>query len=253
MMLTNLADVVRSSGLKVIELPGWKTRGHGQMTAVEAIICHYTAGPKTGAYPSLNTVLDGRPGLDGPLAQLGLGRDLAVRVIAAGVCYHAGAVFETWQNNWHAIGIEAEATGVDPWPADMYDAYVELCAALRRGYDVPNARVLGHKEVAAPKGRKPDPNFNMVTFRARVSVAYAVKPKPNDPQEEPEMTPDQLKTVLTAVLDAQRKGDDKYEAQAESWRIAAEGLAAKMFADGAEAADVQKAVFAFLRPLWSGE
>ena len=179
MMLTNLADVVRTSGLKVIEVPGWKTRGHGQMTSVEAIICHHTAGPKTGAYPSLDTVVDGRPGLDGPLAQLGLGRDCAVRIIAAGVCYHAGAVFETWQNNWHAIGIEAEATGVDPWPADQYDAYVKLCAALRHGYGVPNARVLGHKEVAKPKGRKPDPNFDMASFRAKVSVAYAVKPNQN--------------------------------------------------------------------------
>lgn len=171
MMLTDLADVVRRSGLKVVEVSGWKTRGHGQMTSVEAIICHHTAGPETGNYPSLGVVRDGRPGLDGPLSQLGLGRDGTVYVIAAGVSYHAGATFYTWQNNWHAIGIEAEATGTDPWPKVQYDAYVRLCRALVNGYGVPVSRVLGHKEVAKPAGRKPDPNFDMAAFRAAVSRA----------------------------------------------------------------------------------
>ena len=38
MMLTDLADVLRAAGLKVQEIAGWTTRGHGQMTDVEAII-----------------------------------------------------------------------------------------------------------------------------------------------------------------------------------------------------------------------
>jgi len=169
MMLTDLADVLRAAGLKVQEVAGWKTRGHGQMTSVETIVCHHTAGPKTGNYPSLGTVRDGRPGLDGPLAQLGLARDGTWLVIAAGVCWHAGVVFESWQNNWHAIGIEAEGTGVDPWPAVQYDSYVTGVRALRLHYGVPLAHVLGHKEVAKPLGRKTDPNFNMDTFRAKVA------------------------------------------------------------------------------------
>lgn len=174
-MLTNLAAVVRTSGLKVVEVAGWRTRGHGQMTSVEAIICHHTAGAPTGDYPSLGVVRDGRAGLAGPLSQLGLGRSGTVYVIAAGVCYHAGATFFTWQNNWHAIGIEAEATGTADWPSVQYNAYVRLCAALRHGYGVPNPRVLGHKEVAKPLGRKPDPNFNMDTFRRKVAEVYAGK------------------------------------------------------------------------------
>ncbi|CAF1523055.1 unnamed protein product, partial [Rotaria sordida] len=27
-MLTNLADILRRAGLRVLEQPGWKTRGH---------------------------------------------------------------------------------------------------------------------------------------------------------------------------------------------------------------------------------
>lgn len=197
MMLTNLATLLRAGGLKVTEVAGWKTRGHGQMTSVEAIVCHHTAGPKTGNYPSLAVVRDGRTGLAGPLSQLGLGRDGTVYVIAAGVCYHAGATFETWQNNWHAIGIEAEATGTDDWPAVQYQAYVKLCAVLRRGYDVPNARVLGHKEVAKPKGRKPDPNFDMAAFRSAVAAAYS-KPSttPTTPTEDNDMTPEQYAGLI---------------------------------------------------------
>lgn len=91
MMLTDLATVLRAAGLKVQEVPGWKTRGHGQMTSVETIACHHTAGPKTGNYPSLGVVRDGRPGLDGPLAQLGLARDGTWLVIAAGASPSARA------------------------------------------------------------------------------------------------------------------------------------------------------------------
>lgn len=191
MMLTNLASVLRAGGLKVTEVAGWKTRGHGQMTAVEAIVCHHTAGPKTGNYPSLAVVRDGRTGLAGPLSQLGLGRDGTVYVIAAGVCYHAGATFYTWQNNWHAIGIEAEADGVSAWPAVQVDAYARLNAALCKGYGVPVARVLGHKEIAKPKGRKTDPNLDMNQLRA--ATARALNTGDDD------VTPEQMTTLVNAA------------------------------------------------------
>lgn len=216
MMLTNLADMLRAAGMKVEEVPGWKTRGHGQMTDVDAIVCHHTAGPKTGNYPSLSVVRDGRPDLDGPLAQLGLGRDGTVFVIAAGVCYHAGVVFETWQDNWHAIGIEAEGTGVDPWPTVQYQAYAHLVAALRRAYGVPNDRVVGHKEIAKPKGRKSDPNFDMASFRSAVNLAYTGMTKPPTDTTEDEMTPAQmieLKNFIEARTKAYAIANNNYTRQ----------------------------------------
>jgi hypothetical protein len=172
MWLTNLADVIREhTNLRVIEEPGWEQRGHGPMTSVECIVAHHTAAAAKAyvenPYPSLRTVRDGRPGLDGPLAHLGLQRDLAVRVIAAGRCSHAGVVFWPWQSNPNAIGIEAEHDGVSPWPDDLYGAYVELVAGLVKGYRPPHG-VWGHKEIAKPKGRKTDPNFPMSEFRADV-------------------------------------------------------------------------------------
>lgn len=168
-MLTDLAAVLRAAGLKVQEIDGWKTRGHGGMSGVESIMCHHTAGAKTGNYPSLGVVRDGRPGLDGPLAQLGVARDGTWLVIAAGLCWHAGVVFERWQENPRSLGIEAEATGTDPWPAVQYDSYVAGVRALKDHYGVPLAHVVGHKEAAKPAGRKSDPNFDMDDFRAEVA------------------------------------------------------------------------------------
>lgn len=170
-MLTDLATALRAAGLEVVEVPGWQSRGHGHMYSVETIVCHHTATASSAAgdYPSLGIVRDGRPDLSGPLAQLGLARSGAVYVIAAGVSYHAGEVWSTWMDNWHAIGIEAEHDGISPWPAAQVDAYARLVAALRAHYDIPLARVLGHKEVCQPAGRKTDPNFDMDTFRARVA------------------------------------------------------------------------------------
>ena len=165
-MLTDLADAARASGLPVVEEPGWRTRSHGPMADVLAIVCHHTAGPRTGDAPSLGTVRDGRPDLRGPLAQLFLARSGTVHVISAGLCWHTGATLQPWQGNASAIGIEAEATGRDAWPPVQYDAYLRLCLALAGRYRVPVERVLGHKEIAAPRGRKSDPNFDMGGFRA---------------------------------------------------------------------------------------
>lgn len=171
--LTDLADACRKSGLRVVEVSGWQTRGHGPMSTVETIVAHHTATPKTapGDYPSLRIVRDGRPGLPGPLAQLGLGRDGTVYVIAAGVSYHAGETWTVAQNNWHAIGIEAEHDGLSAWPADQYAAYARLCKALCQHYRLAPSDVRGHKEVAAPAGRKIDPNFDMGQFRNAVAEA----------------------------------------------------------------------------------
>ena len=178
LMLTDLADVLRNANLNVIEVTGWETRGHGGMKSVQSILVHHTAGPADGDFPSLETVRDGRPDLSGPLAQLGLGRTGRWYVIAAGRCYHAGATIDdSLFANSYAIGIEAEGTGVPEdntdhkyWPKVQWQSYVRGVRALQTAYGVPSKRVLGHKEAAAPLGRKTDPNFSMEEFRAALEA-----------------------------------------------------------------------------------
>lgn len=195
-MLTDLADACRRSGLAVVEEPGWQGRGHGQMTAVTAIVCHHTAGPRSGELPSLRVVRDGRADLPGPLAQLMLSRSGVVHVIAAGLCWHAGNTWTRAQSNGYAIGIEAEATGVDPWPPAQYAAYARLCRALADHYRVPYGAIQGHKEVCKPAGRKSDPNFDMAAFRALVARIGqpSTAPAPT-PSEEDDMNAEQARQL----------------------------------------------------------
>lgn len=171
MLLTDLADVLRRGGLDVEEMAGWRDRGQGQMSGVRTIMCHHTAGAPSGEAPSLNTVMFGRPGLEGALSHLVLGRSGTWYVVAAGLCWHAGVTFTSDQANAWAIGIEAEATGVDAWPNEQYRSYVRGCRVLADHYQVPVDRVLGHKEVAKPAGRKIDPNFDMNAFRRAITAA----------------------------------------------------------------------------------
>jgi peptidoglycan hydrolase-like protein with peptidoglycan-binding domain len=174
--LTWLADVLKDAGLKVAQQPGWQTRGK-PMGTVRGVMCHHTAGPKTGNMPSLGIVTNGRPGLSGPLAQLGLGRDGTFYVIAAGRANHAGA--GVWKGiatgNSSFIGIEAENQGIagDPWPAVQIDAYKRGVAAILAKLGADASMCCGHKEYATPKGRKVDPSFDMDAFRKDVATIMA--------------------------------------------------------------------------------
>lgn len=166
MMLTDLADALRAGGLTVKGVPGWRERGHGPMADVRGVTCHHTAG-----LDSLRVVVDGRPGLDGPLAHLYLDREGVFHVVAAGLCWHAGESRDPSYTNSHRIGIEAEALGTgaaSDWPRAQMDAYRAGCRALADHYGFAVSQVLGHKETCAPVGRKTDPSFDMAAFRRQI-------------------------------------------------------------------------------------
>jgi peptidoglycan hydrolase-like protein with peptidoglycan-binding domain len=182
--LTWLAKVLRDAGLIVAEQPNWQTRGLGDVGPTKGVLCHHTAGPAKGNMPSLGTITNGRPDLQGPLAQLGLGRDGTWYVVAAGRCNHAGK--GSWQGvtsgNTNFIGIEAENTGLppdSPWPNAQMDSYRRGVAAILTEIKAKPIMCAGHKEYALPKGRKDDPDFDMVAFRAAVAaIMDGTTPKP---------------------------------------------------------------------------
>lgn len=182
--LTWLPGVLRGAGLNVIEVPGWQTRGHGDMGKVAGILCHHTCGPLHGDLADLNVLVKGRPDLAGPLCNLGLGRSGTIWMIAAGRGYHAGA--GAWQGitdgNSRLIGIEAENTGesrgarADTWPDVQMEAYAKACAAILLHIKARPIMVAGHKEYARPIGRKDDPSFEMAAFRARIAAIMGQGP-----------------------------------------------------------------------------
>jgi peptidoglycan hydrolase-like protein with peptidoglycan-binding domain len=177
--LTWLSEVLLAAGLKVAEQPGWIDRGTAEMGTVKGVICHHTAGPRMGNMPSLGIITNGRPDLNGPLAQLGLGRDGTYYLVAAGRANHAGS--GTWQGittgNSSFIGIEAENAGTpdDPWPAVQLDAYRHGITAILNKIGANSSMCCGHKEYALPVGRKTDPSFpfEMSQFRDEIASIAA--------------------------------------------------------------------------------
>jgi peptidoglycan hydrolase-like protein with peptidoglycan-binding domain len=186
--LTWLPEVLEAAGLKVAEVPGWRERGHADIPNVRGVMCHHTATARGGNMPTLDLLVAGRPArngsaaLPGPLAQLGLGRDGTFYVIAAGRANHAG--IGRWESlvtgNASFIGIEAENSGLvsDPWPDVQMSAYCRGVAAILGKIGAPASMCCGHKEYALPAGRKPDPTFDMATFRNDVTALLAGETPP---------------------------------------------------------------------------
>ena len=175
----NLPEILRSHGLKVVAVPGWKKRGRPASTGgfdPVGVLCHHTATSiRTLIAAVLRLLIGGRSDLPGPLAQLGLGRDGTVYIIAAGRANHAGkakssGTVASGDGNKLYIGIEAFNDGVgEKWPAVQYAAYVLLCAVLSVEITKNSANtVRGHKETSVTG--KIDPTFNMDQFRNKVAV-----------------------------------------------------------------------------------
>ena len=211
--LTWLPTVLTNVGLRVAELDGWPNRGTAEMGTVKGVMCHHTAGPLTGNMPSLNVLVNGRPGLRGPLCQLGLGRDGTYYVIAAGRANHAGA--GSWRGitagNSSFIGIEAENTGEssDKWPDVQLQAYFRGAAAILKRVGQDERMCCGHKDYAP--NRKPDPHsLDMNVFRSEVakhlngSIAPSVIPR-KDTRDRPTLRRDSQDNPKFLVELVQRK------------------------------------------------
>lgn len=158
--MTDLANIARTTGRRVVEVPGWRTRGRSAMTAVEGIMWHHTATSSraSGDYPTLRVVRDGHGALPGPLCHYGIGRSGTIYVVAAGRANHAGSVYETWQQNSRCIGVEVEGDGKSPFNRDQLDTISALGAALHKSrYGIPVERNTTHKEAGYRHYRKTDP------------------------------------------------------------------------------------------------
>lgn len=181
--LTWLPDVLTAAGLKVAEVPGWRTRGHGDFGTPRGVLLHHTVGSLNGNMPSLGVITNGRADLSGPLCNLGLGRDGTFYVVSAGRASHAGS--GQWRGctngNSELIGIEAENNGTtEVWSDAQMMAYKHGVAALLRKMRAGAVWCAGHKEYALPRGRKIDPHFDMMVFRKDVAAILGggVEPPP---------------------------------------------------------------------------
>jgi hypothetical protein len=134
---TQLANRLRALGVRVIEVDGWQSRGSDSYAPVGGL-WHHTAGPSSGATPSLGTCINGRPDVAGPLCNVMQsrepdGNDIAY-VIAAGKGNHGG------EGSWRGVsgnskfaGLEVEHTGIAPLGARK-NISVRILAAMVQGF-----------------------------------------------------------------------------------------------------------------------
>lgn len=134
---TNLANRLRAAGLRVVECSGWTTRGSSDFNP-RGSVNHHTAGPASGATPSLNTCINGRPDLAGPLCNVMQsrepdGNDIAY-VVAAGRANHAGeGGWRGLSGNSSVWGLEIEHTGTSPLSQGRQQIAAAIHAAMYGG------------------------------------------------------------------------------------------------------------------------
>jgi hypothetical protein len=172
-MLTDLADVLRGAGLPVYEESGWKSRAVSGNFEPRAIMLHHDASPAGETSNGSDVIVNGRPGLTGPLSQLWLAYDGTWHVCAAGRANHAGdgqawGVVRAGYGNTDCVGIETDHTTGEKWTPDQQSSGGVGVAALMAHYGwAPENALTSHKEYAPTRKVDPDP-LNMDDARAAV-------------------------------------------------------------------------------------
>lgn len=208
----NMPQILRDAGLKVVEVPGWRTRGRpastGNLDPV-GVLCHHTATSKATSTGNLtNLLVNGRADLPGPLCHFQLDRDGTVHIVASGRANHAGRARPSGtvaggDGNALYWGVEAANSGLgEPWPDKQMDAYVTLCATLCTKVTHNSAQtVRGHRETSVTG--KIDPTFNMDAFRVRVAAAMRPEAQPQRPAKK--ARPKHVREIIKHAR-AQKKG-----------------------------------------------
>jgi len=164
--LTDLADVLRGAGLRVVEYDGWQTRARGSGgfdgDRPWCVMWHHTAS-EADVEDDATYCAEGDP--DAPVCNLLIGGDGEVWVIAAGasntngkgysLSFSRGRVPDD-QMNTHAIGIEICNNGVgETYPQAQIDAAFTASLAICSAYGLDPTDAATH--AAWAPDRKIDP------------------------------------------------------------------------------------------------
>ena len=173
-MITWLAEALRAEeGLKVVETPGWKTRGRPYtFVGTEGVIFHHTVSPLSmTTATTLRVCREGRIDLPGPLCHVMIGRNGVAYVVAAGYANHAGkgGPFRSVprdSGNRYIVGVEVENNGTtEPFSDAVLGACDRVFAAVLKHQGKGVDWCIGHKEWTT---RKSDPHTNMDNYRKRL-------------------------------------------------------------------------------------
>ena len=175
------ADAIRSQGVTVEEVSGWKTAVPPSNTGgasinpssylPSVIVVHATATPsRSGEFPTRNTVINGNGDIPGPLYNIGVSRSGSrVYMFAANVTRNAGiGQHNGISGNENTIGLvfENDNSG-EPLAPQAITTMAKVAAIICAYTGIPVSNVVSHDEWTT---RKTDPNAiaNFETFRDRV-------------------------------------------------------------------------------------
>lgn len=257
MRLTDLADVLRTAGLNVIELSGWQDRGEsGSFNPIGILLHHDAMGLGFNSNPGDDMNVPeymSQNGNDG--SQLWVRRDGAWVVMAAGRKWHAGAgqgycdiPAGSGNSNW--LGVETDHTTGNPWPSEQLDSINRGCRTLAKHYGWQASNCAGHREYAPD--RKIDPeNFDLDGWRRYIASNASTPSKPATQPAEPSTPKPAPPSPQEDDMysDADRARDDKVAAsvkylddQFRDWANASTGQRSLGRLLAATLADVQKLV-----------
>ena len=182
--LTELADVLRAAGLKVVEIDGWKTRGRPPSTGgfdPVGVLWHHTGDTRDGKTCADWLAKVGRTDLPAPLCQLAVDREGVWYVCAAGRANHAGVArasgtVAAGDGNELYVGVECMNTGTEGFGKVQRDSMVRGGAAIGLHILHTSAEAQrGHRETSVTG--KWDPGLlDLDAFRADIARAMAPAP-----------------------------------------------------------------------------
>ncbi len=181
--------------IRVLASPHHRDRG-GQ--AVDLLVVHHISCPPGNIRDTrdVEALFLGRLDPAGHPAYAELaGRELSAHFVidrrgrvtqlvdTARAAYHAGA--SRWRGregcNDFSVGIELVGTGERRYTARQYASLARLCRDLMRAHPaITPARIVGHSQVALPRGRKtdPGPSFDWARLRrALATLTPAARPR----------------------------------------------------------------------------
>lgn len=171
-LLEGLGKELKSHGLRVMKVPGWRLRGGSPFSPI-AVLNHHTAS-SVGNVPCVGICTNGRSDLPGPLCNFLIGRDGLIVFIASGRANHAGLGgpfrgIPKDSGNSFSIGVEWENNGIgERWPEKQLKAGAILNAVLLKRLGRSSFFCFDHKEYAPT--RKIDRTLDPKRFRRRVKA-----------------------------------------------------------------------------------
>ncbi|MGH2773299.1 MAG: N-acetylmuramoyl-L-alanine amidase [Actinomycetota bacterium] len=168
----DLYDRLVAEGLNVRAVEGWRSRRTRGPFEPAGIMLHDTVRPECK-----ELIVNGRPGISGPLANLLIAKDGSVDLVAGSRCHHAGngaqevleevtrglepggdasarGLRDCVMGNSYFYGIEVDnrSDGADPYPEVQIEALVSCCVAFRKMHpEWQGFREIHHRQWTARK------------------------------------------------------------------------------------------------------